>query len=101
MAHKVKRRVYRDNDDYKVRLEEVDDVLYIHIEMKNMTTRVIKHLQSEFEIFKKKIASAGYEYIFSYSATPKFYSLFKGYDDIGEMEWEDKKYRVLRWALKQ
>lgn len=96
----VKRRVYRDNERYKVRLEETQNILFIHVEMKEMTKAVISELKSEFEIFKKKIKSAGYGYIHSYSATPKFYQLFKGYEDIGAIEVDEKEYRVLRWELK-
>lgn len=100
MPHNVKRRVYRDTEDYVVRLEENQNILFVHIEMKNMSTKVMKELLSEFEVFKKNVAKAGYEYLHSYSATPKFYSMFKGYEDIGGMEWDDKEYRVLRWELK-
>lgn len=96
----VKRRVYRDNDQFIARLEESEGVLFLHIELKvKPTTKFIKHLRREFESFKKKIKSAGYEYIYSYSATPSFYKLFPGYEDLGPMEWEDGQYRVLRWEL--
>jgi hypothetical protein len=97
---KVKRRVYRDTDEFTARLEEAGSILFLHIELKTKpTTKFIKYLRKEFKIFQKKIKSAGYDYIYSYSATPSFYKLFPGYEDLGPMEWEDGQYRVLRWAL--
>lgn len=95
----IKRRVYRDTDDYVVRLEENNNVLFIHVEMKNINTAVMRHLKSEFEIFKSKIKSAGYKYIFSYSSTPKFYNMFNGCEEIGDIIWDEKDYKVLRWEL--
>lgn len=96
---KIKRRVYRDTDDYVVRLEENEQVLFIHVEMKNITLPIIRNLQSEWDVFKEKIRSAGYDNIYSYSATPKFYRMFKGCEEIGDMIWEDKEYKVLKWEL--
>lgn len=98
--HKVKRRVYRDTPEFTARLEEAQGILFLHMELKiKPTTKFIRHLRKEFDSFKKKIRSAGYDYIYSYSATPSFYKLFPGYEDLGPMEWEDGQYRVLRWAL--
>lgn len=100
--HNIKRRVYRDNDDYTVRLEECDGVLFIHIVLKKASVSIIKHLKQEFELFKKKIRdtkSVKFDHIFSYSKEPKFYRMFKGCEYVGEMTWEGEKYEVLKWDL--
>lgn len=104
MSNNVKRKVIKETDRWKARLEEhkKNDVktLFIHVELKGpIDTALIKELRKEWEEFKRKIKAAGYSKIHSYSATPKFYSMFKGYEDIGPMEWEGKEYRVLRWVL--
>lgn len=101
MTANIKRKVYMEKDDYKVRLEETQHIIFVHVELKGkMSTSIVKDLRTEFVKLKNKIKAAGYTQIFSYSATPKFYSLFKGYEDIGPMECEGVEYRVLKWELK-
>lgn len=107
MSNNIKRKVYMENDRFLVRLEEVkkndQKVLFVHVQLKNeLVPSTIKELRHEFEILKNKVKKAGYSKIHSYSATPKFYSMFKGYEDIGPMEHEslNEEYRVLRWELK-
>lgn len=104
MSNNTKRKVYMDNDRFKVRLEECKKndqrLIFVHVELKgSLSPSVIKELRHEFEILKNKIKAAGYKKIHSYSATPKFYSMFKGYEDIGPMDWEGEEYRVLKWVL--
>lgn len=97
----VRRKTYMDRDDFTVRLEDTQGIIFVHVEMKGeITTQMVRTLRKEFNILKQKLALANYEYVHSYSATPKFYSLFKGYEDIGAMIWDEKEYRVLRWELK-
>lgn len=100
----IRRKVIREGDDFVARLEEIKKndkkLLFIHIELKGtVTVKLIKELRKEWEDYKRRIKLAGYNNIYSYSATPKFYSLFKGYEDLGPMECEGKEYRVLKWAL--
>lgn len=97
---KVKRKVYQDNELYQARLEEVNDVIFVHIEIKQMKKKTVDKLIDEFAILKEKIKNAGYNYLHTYSATPKFYKLFKEYEEVGDMDWEDQNYKVLRWELK-
>lgn len=106
MSNNIKRKTYIENDRFLVRLEEVkkqdQKVLFVHVQLKaELVPSTIKELRHEFEILKDKIRKAGYSKIHSYSATPKFYSMFKGYQDIGPLEYEglDGEYRVLRWEL--
>lgn len=96
----VKRKVYKDNEMFQARLEEVGDVLFIHIQVKQMRKKTIDTLLDEFPTFKEKIKTAGYKFLHTYSATPKFYQMFKGYEEVGDMDWEGKSYKVLRWELK-
>jgi hypothetical protein len=101
----ARRKTLKDTDKYKARLEEIKangkPILFVHVEVKDkIDVALIRELRHEFDEYKRKIKSAGYKQIFSYSATPKFYSLFKGYEDIGSMTWDDKEYRVLKWELK-
>jgi hypothetical protein len=106
MSSNIKRKVIKDTDRWKARLEEVKQndkkILFIHIELKgNVDVPLIRELREEWEGFKRKIKAAGYDNIYSYSATPKFYSMFKGYEDIGPLVYEGLEgYRVLKWDLK-
>lgn len=95
----VKRRVYKDNEMFQARLEDVDGVIFLHIEVKQMKKKTIDALLDEFPDFKSKIKSAGYKFLYTYSRTPKFYEIFKGYEVMGDMEWEGENYKVLRWEL--
>lgn len=96
----VKKKVYQDNDMYQARLEEVNNVVFVHITVKEMKKKTVDTLIDEFAILKEKIRNAGYNYLHTYSATPKFYKLFKGFEEVGDMDWEGKEYKVLRWELK-
>lgn len=104
MSNNIRRKVIKETDEFKARLEEIKkqgrNLLFIHIELKGtVSVKLIKELRREFEDYKRRIKAAGYTNIYSYSATPKFYSMFKGYEDLGPMNFEGKEYRVLRWAL--
>ena len=96
----VKRKIYKENDLYQARLEDVNGTIFIHITMKKMNTKAIRELLDQFDGFKTNIKKAGYKFLHTYSATPKFYQMFKGYEEVGDMVWEDKEYKVLRWELK-
>lgn len=96
----VKRRVYQDNDRYTARLEETDGLLFVHVVIKQMNKQTISTIRDEFEKLKKKLKQAGYEVVNTYSATPKFYKMFPGYNTLGHMEVEGEKYEVLQWVLK-
>lgn len=103
MSNNIRRKVIREDDRFIARLEEIkkDDrkLLFIHIELKGtVDVALIKHLRSEFEDYKRRIKLAGYDNIYSYSATPKFYRMFKGYEDLGDMEGFEG-YKVIKWAL--
>lgn len=104
MSNNIRRKVIRETDQYVARLEEIKkndrNILFIHVELKGgVDIALIKELRAEFEDYKDRIRKAGYDNIYSYSATPKFYKMFKGYEDVGPMDFEGKQYRVLKWAL--
>lgn len=105
MPDNVKRKVIKETDEYLARLEEFttpddDKILFIHVELKStITKKLIEELRREFNEYKRKVKSAGYDNIYSYSATPKFYKLFKGYKELGPMGKGYKGYEVLRWEL--
>lgn len=97
---KVKKKTLRETDKYIARIEEVHGNLFIHIEVKGVIDlSLIRELQGEWKLFKEKIKKAGYPALYSYSATPKFYQFFKGYEDMGPMDWDEGQYRVLKWEL--
>jgi hypothetical protein len=105
MSKNIRRKKIKETDKYIARLEEAKidgkNILFIHIELKGgVDIPLIKELRVEFEDYKRRVKLAGYDNIYSYSATPKFYGMFKGYEDLGPMVWDEKEYRVLRWALK-
>jgi len=95
----VKRRVYQDNDEYTANLEEQDGILFVHVNLKTFDKGTISTLRVEFDKLKRKLYQAGYEWVYSYSATPKLYRMFKGVEEIGTMTFEGKQYEVLRWKL--
>ena len=100
LMSEVKRKIYKENDLYQARLEEYNGTLFIHVEMKQMNTKAIRELLDQFDGFKNNIKKAGYKALHTYSATPKFYQMFKGYEEVGDMSWEGVDYKVLRWELK-
>jgi len=96
----VKRKVYQDNDLYQARLEEVDGVLYVHVEVYQMAKSTVAILRKEFEILKAKVRDAGYSHLFTYTTNPRFYKFFKGSSVVGNYVWQGQDYEVLTWELK-
>lgn len=101
--NKVKRKIVHEDDNFIARVEEValegTKTIFIHIEIKQMKKAVIDFLKEKFPTFKKNVKNAGYEYLHTYSKTPKFYQFFPGYEEVGDMEWEGETYKVLKWEL--
>lgn len=103
MYNEVKRKIIHEDEDNIVRIEEVEmndqKIIFVHVEVKNMTVKGIRFLRNNFDEFKKNVKEAGYDHLHTYSKTPKFYNMFKGFEDIGPMRWNKETYRVLRWEL--
>lgn len=100
----IKRKTLKDCDEYKTRVEEWNDkgvkLLFVHVELKGRVTKaMIEQLRTEFEEYKRVIKLAGYNVVHSYSATPKFYSMFKGWEEVGDMVGEFEGYKVIKWEL--
>jgi hypothetical protein len=100
MHHNIKKRIYQDNDRYQARLEEVDGVLYVHVEVYQMTKSTLSLLRKEFDILKKKVKEAGYSHLFTYTSNSRFYKLFPGCRPVGDYDWQGQHYEVMTWDLK-
>jgi hypothetical protein len=100
---KVKRKTIHNDGNLKARIEEVtmkgERIIFIHIEVDEIKKSVIQFLKNRFPNFKKSVKKNGYNYLHTYSKTPKFYKFFPGYVELGDMEWEGETYKVLRWEL--
>lgn len=103
MFNNVKRKIVHEDDNFIARVEEVTlkgiKVIFIHIEVKQMKKVVIDYLKEQFPKFKIKVRDAGYDNLFTYSRTPRFYKFFPGYEEVGDMNWEGETYKVLKWEL--
>ena len=77
LAHKVevKRDIYEDNELVLVTLEEIEGLLYVHVDVKQFSKVVVEYLQALWDQIQMDAWYSGYDDIFSYTKNSKFVKL--------------------------
>lgn len=90
----VKRRymVFEDSDIVKVELEELDGMVFIHVQLRDWNKAIAEYLMALWEELKIHLWVDGYDQLFTYNANMKFTRL------ISQQEWhscgKDEQYNV-------
>lgn len=92
-----------ETDNYIVRGEEKDGLVFLHCDVENFNKTVLKEMR---EVFKEILSSfyfGGYDEVFTYveKDKAKFSHTIKPAEVISSFTNLGKEYEVLRWDLKQ
>ena len=73
--------LFEDSESVKVELEELNGMVFIHVELKFWNIEVAKFLMDLWEELKLHLEADGYDQLFTYNADMKFTRL------ISKQEW--------------
>lgn len=93
---KYQRKSYYEDDDVRVYLEKIDEQIFIHVAIFNMTKKVLKKIKAVWGEVVIKMYYDGYEDLFAYTKDNRIIKLIGGAKKIGEHQ----EYEVYQWDLK-
>lgn len=96
MSVEFERRTYYEDDDIKVYLENIDNQVFIHVGIYNMSKSILKKIKEKWGEVIIRIWAAGYDEAYCYTKDNRIINLIGGADKIGDHQG----YEVYRWALK-
>lgn len=91
------RKTYYKDEDIHVYLEEIDEQVFLHVGIQNMSKSILKKIKEKWGEVVIRMYYAGYNEAYAYTKDNRIINLIGGADKIGE----HKGYEVYRWALKQ
>lgn len=89
------RQTWYEDENYHMTYEEIDGVIFIHIEIATITKSVFKDIKQKWEDFKAKLYWLGHEWIFTYTTDLRIPNMIGGGKVVGK--WNDKD--VVAWEL--
>lgn len=89
------RKTYYRDEDIHIYLENINDDVFIHVAINNMTKPVLKKIKSIWGEVVIKMYTLGYERLFAYTRDNRIIKLIGGAEQIGAHE----DYEVYRWEL--
>ena len=93
---------YYVDDDCHIRLEEYDNILFIHADVNNTKPSTIKLLREGFKDIKWLAYMCGHDHIYSYTKNKRFAKILGKYEEVSSFCDEvHGEYEVIRWDLKQ
>lgn len=91
----LNRRTYKETDDFRIWLEDINEQLVVHVEIYNSTKSVIKQIKEGWAELLIDSYFDGYEDIFTYTTDNRIIKLIGGAEKVGEYE----DYEVWKWDL--
>lgn len=90
------RRNYIDDEFIKMDYEDIDELLYVHMKVKQWSRSVFEYIKAVWDMFKHDAYYNGYDYVFTYTENEKFARMIDpSCDKAGNHEGVD----VLYWRL--
>mgnify|MGYP003134508966 CR=1 FL=1 len=96
---RVVQHIY-DDDDFSVKVECVDGVPFVHIDVERYSKTVRKNILAQFEELREALYAHGWERAYSYTRNEKFRKLVPKGEVIDTFEYDDETYEVVKWELK-
>lgn len=93
------KKTYKETDDYKISLEEVDGYLMVHVAIYSFSKSILKELKEEWKQICFKAYSSGYDKIYTYSLEERMFKFFPGAKKLGEVSKDGLTYGVWEWGL--
>lgn len=89
------KKVYYQDEDILVWLENIEEQIFLHLVVTNMTKAVVRKIREKWGEVAIKAWTAGYSELFVYTRDERFVKLIGGADYIGPAE----DYGVYKWDL--
>jgi hypothetical protein len=91
------RKTYYEDDDIRVYLENINDNVFIHVGIFNMSKNILSKIKEKWAEVAIKMYFLGYEELFAYTKDRRIINLIGGAEKIGQ----EKDYEVYKWDLRQ
>lgn len=91
----MRRETYYQDNDIKVYLEEIDNNVFIHVGIYNMSKSILRKIKEKWGEIVLKMYYLGYEEVFAYTKDNRIINLIGGAEKIGK----EKDYEVYKWDL--
>lgn len=96
MMTEFERQTYYTDEDIKVYLENIDDNVFIHVGIHNVSKAILNKIKQKWGEVVVKMYTLGYEELFAYTKDDRIIKLIGGAEKIGE----ENGYEVFKWDLK-
>jgi len=92
-------KVFYDDDQITLKLEEVDAHLMVHLVIKKALPSSIKKARIVFQEIKERAYWQGYEQIYTYTKDDRMLKFFGANKVISNVEYKGETYKVVQWDL--
>jgi hypothetical protein len=90
------RKTYYEDDDIRVYLENIDNNVFIHVGIFNMSKSILRKIKEKWGEVVIKMYFLGYEELFAYSKDKRIINMIGGAELIGQ----GGEYEVYKWDLR-
>ena len=94
-----KTKEYYEDENCKIRLEELDGHLFVHVKINKASKGIMEKLLKIWAQIKAEAYFSGYEAIYTYSSEDRMFRFFPFAEKLGDMKYRGEKMGVYKWAL--
>lgn len=91
----LNRRTYKETDDFRIWLEDINDQLVVHVIIYNSTPSVLKQIKESWAELMIYCYFEGYEDVFTYTKDNRIIKYIGNAKMVGQAE----DYEVWKWEL--
>lgn len=96
---RVIQNIYED-EDFSVKVECVDCIPFVHIDVENYNKSIRKRILLQFEELRKALFAHGWDRAYSYTRNKKFRKIVPNGEVINTFNYDGETYEVVKWELK-
>ena len=90
---------YIKTEDYKIAIEQKEDIFFLHCEVSNFSPSTMKQIQFDFYNILEVFLEAGVDTLYAYTPDVKFCQSLLPCEVIGEIELSDEEYAIVEWDI--
>lgn len=90
---------YRETEDYKIEIEQEQDVFFLHCDVSNFSPGVMKEIKIDFLNILEVFLTLGVDSIYAYTTNVKFCKSLLPCKVIGEIELSDEAHSIVEWDI--
>lgn len=94
-----KTKVFYDDDDFTMKIEELNGELFVHLTLHKATRTILDRVLRTWGELKARAWLDGYDTISTYTQDDRMFKFFPFSKYMGEVDWNGKQYKVGTWAL--